>query len=410
VIIGRKLKPKVLSDTAQVGVLLEGIWSEIRARKLYSGQPRARQSIEAAALAKMAVKLAARTEMGGHAAQACRMMALTLNANEQYSAAIRYYRRALSGLDALGNAEQAARTRLGFIAALGILGRYQEADDEAKSAHEWFQKNGDSHGQARLLTNIGNIHLRRENYQDALECHSRAHELFALAGDENALAISSLNVANCFMHLNAFDRADEMYGQAETLSRKLELPDLNKQVRYNRTYLVLLRGRTDDALRGLETLKREFRQQKSSRYVALCDLDLALIYLRKNAPAAAFRHAKKSERVFGTMRMRYERAKALLFAGVALAQARRFKKSLAALHAAQVLFKAEGNLYWMALIDICQASIVASLKQTQRADALLNRARLMLEHIHTQEKKLTAIRTVLASCAPTLGDILRLVE
>src|SRR5262249_9167326 len=156
-----------------------------------------------------------------HSAHACRMMAMTLNANEQYFASIRYYRRALNWLDSLGNTELAARTRLGFIAALGMVGRDQGAVYHAETAGENFEKIGGDHGHARLLTNLGNVHLRREDYQKALQCHSRAYEFLKSAQDEKGQAMSRLNLANCLSQLGHFDRAEKVYSQAEELSRKL---------------------------------------------------------------------------------------------------------------------------------------------------------------------------------------------
>src|SRR5688572_16415900 len=114
-------------DQPFVGLTLDGIWEGIRKRNLYAGQPRSKESVEALGLAKTALRIASRTKSKRDTAQACRMMALTLNANGQYFASIRYYRRALRYLDGLGHTEESARTRLGFIAALGMVGRYDEA-------------------------------------------------------------------------------------------------------------------------------------------------------------------------------------------------------------------------------------------------------------------------------------------
>src|ERR1051326_3857297 len=278
----QKLQNKTGSNTAGIDMFLEDTWKQIRERNLYCGPPQSHQTVEALTLARKAVTVAARTRVQCHSAQACRMMALTLNANGQYFASIRYYRQALAALDSLGHHEQAARTRLGFIAALGILGQYEQVTIESKAAEKWFEKNGDDPGRARLLTNIGNVHQRREDYEQAIECLGRAHELFKSTGDETMLAVSKSNLAICFSHLGRLDSAEEMFSQAEELSLKLGLADLNQQIRYNHNCLVFLRGQGGEALERCQELKREFRKHKNARHVALCDLDIALIYLHSD--------------------------------------------------------------------------------------------------------------------------------
>ncbi len=391
----RKLQNKTESNIAGVDMFLEDTWKQIRDRNLYCGPPQSRQTAEALTLAKKAVTVAARTRVQWHSAQACRMMALTLNANGQYFASIRYYRRALAALDSLGHHEQAARTRLGFIAALGILGQYEQVTIESWAAEKWFEKSGDDPGRARLLTNIGNVHQRRENYEQAIECLRRSHELFESIGDETMLAVSKSNLAICFSQLGRLDSAEEMFSQAEKLSLKLGLADLNQQIRYNHNYLVFLRGQCEEALERFQELKREFREQKNARHAALCDLDIALIYLHSDMPAAALRNAKKAAEAFPKLHMRYEQAKALAYAGAALIQTHRFKKSLAALYSAQALFRLERNPCWMAVLDVLQAYVYHALRNAPMARALLNRARLRLDQIDADTKTIETIRSIL---------------
>ena len=391
----QKLQNKTGSNTAGIDMFLEDTWKQIRERNLYCGPPQSHQTVEALTLARKAVTVAARTRGKWHSAQACRMMALTLNANGQYFASIRYYRRALAALDSLGHHEEAARTRLGFIAALGILGQYEQVADESETADKWFDSSHDDLGRARLLTNIGNVHQRREDYEQAIECLGRAHELFKSIGDETMLAVSKANLAICFCHLGRLDSAEAMFSQAEKLSLKMGLADLNQQIRYNYNSLVFLRGQCAEALRRFEELKREFREQNNARHVALCDLDIALIYLHCDIPAAALRHAKRAADAFAELHMRYEQAKALAYAGVALIQTRRFKKSLAALYSAQALFRLERNNYWMTVLDVWQAYVCHAVRNGAMARTLLNRARFRLVQIDAHRKRIETIRSIL---------------
>src|SRR3989304_1842760 len=105
-------------------------------------------------------------------------MAHTLNADERYEQSTDYYQKAISLFETTGAAEQAARTRLGFMAALYMMGKYDEAMRVADSAERWFQANNHLSGLAKVYANIGNLNYRREQHQAALRYQSKARYLF----------------------------------------------------------------------------------------------------------------------------------------------------------------------------------------------------------------------------------------
>jgi len=85
------------STTAQLSEIFDTMWSRIRAANLTSGQPRGSESVESASIARLAVTLATSKMDPLLDAEAHRMMAYTLNANEQYEDSIDHYRYALQG-------------------------------------------------------------------------------------------------------------------------------------------------------------------------------------------------------------------------------------------------------------------------------------------------------------------------
>src|SRR4030095_11078935 len=91
-----------------------------------------------------------------------RMIAYVLNACEQYEEAILEYVQAIPMLESQGLHQKAARTRVGLVSALFMTGRYAEALKEAERADEWFTRNGDEDGRAKLLVNLGNLHHRMD--------------------------------------------------------------------------------------------------------------------------------------------------------------------------------------------------------------------------------------------------------
>src|SRR5438034_6869103 len=136
------LKTYVESKTGN-GLLAEiaEVWQGIRGTNLYSGGPRGSQTDQAMAKSLTALRLASQTNDRVLLAEACRLMAHTLNADEQYEQSVDYYQKAIALFESSGSGEQASRTRLGFIAALYMIGRYDDAMEVAGTAEQWFKAN-----------------------------------------------------------------------------------------------------------------------------------------------------------------------------------------------------------------------------------------------------------------------------
>src|SRR5437867_916965 len=92
--------------------LLASMWIELRSSHMISGQPRGKKSGEGLALAQKALAIASTTTDSGVQAEAHRMVAYALNANEQYEDSIEHYQQALGTLDTVrGKEALSARTR-----------------------------------------------------------------------------------------------------------------------------------------------------------------------------------------------------------------------------------------------------------------------------------------------------------
>ena len=198
---------------------LDEIWQQIRDTHLYAGQPRSAESERGVALAKVCFQIAAFSGNERLVVQSCRMLAYGLTANEQYEESLAYHERAIHGLDAEGDASQAARARLGYIAALFHTGRYQEALLVAAVAEDWFRKNNDEVGFARLCNNVANLYDRLDQHAEAYRYHLAHSEIVKKIGDQEGLAKSYLNLGNSLASMDQFEKADQMYENSENLSR-----------------------------------------------------------------------------------------------------------------------------------------------------------------------------------------------
>ena len=150
------------------------IWSEIRGAKLAGGQARNEASAHSVSLARHALRLASESGSERFLVDAWRMLAITLNANEQYQEAISYYQRAIEKFEETGERALAASMRIGYVAVLANTARHREALEAATPAEIWFEKNRDEHARARLLISIGFVYAQLNDYEKAAEAYSKA--------------------------------------------------------------------------------------------------------------------------------------------------------------------------------------------------------------------------------------------
>ena len=380
------------------------IWNEIREAKLYAGQPRSEASAQSVSLARRALHLAAESQSDRLLLQAWGMLAYSLTANEQYEEALPYYKNAIEKLECRGEQEQAARQRIGYVAALTQAGRHLDALDVAEAADKWFTKTGDEHARARLFTNVGILYRRLDDYTNAAKYYRKAATIFEAMNDKQALAQTCLNLANCFSNIDRFEESDKLYERSGKLSDELGLTDLFAQASYNRAYLSFLRGRYSDALQAFSRLRHKFEISGSQRHRALCDLDQAEIYLQLNLAEDALILARRAIAHFRILNLPYERAKATTFYGVAFMQLRRFDEALDAFSSALELFEKEGNLYWVGLLDLYRAELYFSVERYLDAQALARQAKQTFEQLAIPSKRIASL-VLLGRIAYVLNDL-----
>ena len=355
------------------------VWQSIRGRNLYSGGPRSAQTDQAMSRSLTALKLASQTNDRGLLAEACRLMAHTLNADEQYNESLAYYQKAISLFETTGLGEQAARTRLGYTAALYMIGKYDDALNVAAAAENWFQANNHLSGLAKVYTNIGNLNYRREKHQVAHHYQSKARALFEQLEDWNALAMIYLNIANCLSFMDQLREAEKMYNLSEELSARLKMHELFMQARYNKSYLMFLQGRYVESLEAFKAVRDHFTKTNSHHHVNLCDLDVAEIYLHLIKPAEAVPLARRAVEGFSKTSMRYENAKALAFSAMGLSQLDKLEEAEQAAVAARSMFDAEGNRYWISVVDFCLAYVRMAGGDVAKARLLAAQAKLQFQ-------------------------------
>jgi CHAT domain-containing protein len=380
------------------------MWSEIRGAKLYAGQPRNEASACSVSWAQRALELATNAGIDRFLLEAWKMLAYSLTANEQYEDSLLYHQKAIERLEQIGQPRQAARNRIGYVAALIYAANYAEAIEVAAEAERSFIENQDDAGRARLLTNLGILYARLDNYSKAVECYSTAAEIFERLGEKQAAAQTYQNLANIFANLDRFEEADDLYQQTEQLSGELNLPELSMQASYNRAYLQYLRGHYSRALQLFSRLRQRFQKAGSQRHRALCDLDEAEIYLQLNLSKDACVLAQNAIEQFKELGLAHEQAKAITFFGVALMQMRQFAAALDAFGEAQKIFENEGNLYWIGLLDLYRAEVHFSLRRLSEARRLAAQAKITFDRLAIPSKRIFSL-VLLGRVALALNDV-----
>jgi hypothetical protein len=369
------------NDGTRLQTEISDVWKSIRGKNIYSGGPRNSQSPEGIARSMAALKLASQTNDRALLAEACRLMAHTLNVDEQYDQSLDYYRKAITLFESCNAAEQANRTRLGFIAALYMTGKYDEAMAVAGDAERWFQMNNQMLGLAKVYTNIGNLNYRREQHREALQYHGKARSLFEQLQDWPAVAMSYLNLANGLSFTDQLGEAENMYNAAEELSARLAMQELFMQARYNKSYLMFLQGRYVESLDAFAAVREYFTRTGSPHHVNLCDLDVAEVYLHLLKPEDAVPRARNAVKGFAKTAMRYEHAKALVFFAMGLAQLDRLSDAETTAVTSRQMFEAERNAYWISVVDFCLAYVRMAKGDVAKARLLAAQARLQFQNL-----------------------------
>jgi len=337
--------------------LFSQMWDSIRQRQLFGGQARSTASAEALSFSELALSVANHSKSEDLRAEAHRMMAYVLNANERYEQAIIHYIEAIGLLEGAGELQKVARTRLGLIAALFMTGRYEQAREEGRRADDWFLKNGDEDGHARLCVNLGNLYHRLDQHSQSVKYQHAAIKVFRKQKNDAALAACFLNLGVSLSMLDRFQEADRNFERSQKLSQRLNLTELYIQAKYNRAYLWFLRGRFSDAIRAFKELREHYNGVGSFRHSALCDLDESEIYLHLNFSADAFKLATRAAEGFKQLGMKYEEAKARAFLGMGLTHLQQPREALHVFAESQKIFEQENNLYWAASLELYRAQL-----------------------------------------------------
>jgi CHAT domain-containing protein len=331
---------------AVVNTLAERVWQEVRVDTARA-QRHADSAISVAEVAGNHLSLG----------KSYRAKANALYALDQHAAAIEAHHRAAQEFEAAGDQGELARTLSGSIQPLLLLGRYEEALAAGGRARAIFTKEGNLRRLARLEINIGNIYHRQDRFAEALACYEHAYPQLLDHDDAEGLAAVLSNLALCYISVNEFAKALEMYQKARQQCEQKNMPILVAYADYNIAYLYFLRGEYGRAIQMLRDASLSAKAAPDAYQLALCNLDLAEIYLELNLSAEAGDLAHAAHENFQQLGFGYEAAKALGFAAIAASRQGQAFAGIKLFAQAKELFLRDHNLVWPSLIDLYQALV-----------------------------------------------------
>jgi CHAT domain-containing protein/tetratricopeptide (TPR) repeat protein len=308
-------------------------------------------------------------------AHSLRAKANALYAVDQHAAAVELHQRAIALFQELDNRVELGRTLSGSIQPFLLLGQYEQALAAAERARAIFAEQGDTLRLARLDINTGNIYHRQDRFAEACDCYERAYRELLNHDDAEGLAAALSNLSTCYISLNEFAKALETHRLARAHCLQKNMPVLVAQADYNIAYLYFLRGEYGRAIQMLHEAMASGEKAEDKYQLALCNLDLAEIYLELNLNQEAGSLARAAHQQFRELAMGYEAAKTLVFAGIAAGRQGQAFEALELFAQAKQLFTQEKNRVWPSLLELYQSLVLLQEGRLFEARQLAGQAR-----------------------------------
>ena len=325
-------------------------------------------------MAEAAVAIADHLHDPESSARAFRAKANALYARGDHGDAADLHAKAGTLFESIGKLDEFARTLSGSIQPLLLAGEYEKASAAAERARKIFSDEGNTLRLARLEINIGNIYYRQDRFDEALTCYRAAHDGLTQEQDSEGIAAVLSNMITCYISLNDFPKALDAYRKARKFCEDHNMPLLVTQADYNVAYLHYLRGEYNKAIEMLRRARDHALRTGDAYHHALCNLDLAELYLELNLSAEAADLAQQGYAGFSKLNMGYESAKCLAFLALAETQQERFAAGLELFSQARELFVREKNYVWPSLIDLYCALLFFHERRMEEARVLCNQA------------------------------------
>ena len=288
-----------------------------------------------------------------------RANSLSIGGLGQYAKALELYDEAAGLYRENGLPVQEARSQVGKLHTLNLLGRYDEALDVGERTRRVLEAHAD-HRLAAVTLNIALIHGRMGHDVEALALLERARAIYLQQGEQGERRIPWVdqNRSTLLRNLGRFDESIQASQSAyEGTARQGQTAEAAR-ARQNLALTYFCLGRYNETLALLDEVRDVFLDDGRLRDAILVELFTSdcLLQLRRFGDVLS-----KCDRIqdrFSELGTQFEVAQALLNQAMAYAGLGRHDEAQSAFAKARRLFEREENETWIGCTDLEEASLL----------------------------------------------------
>jgi transcriptional regulator with GAF, ATPase, and Fis domain len=241
----------------------------------------------------------------------------------------------------------------------------------ARDERDWPKKNPEGESRApdavySPAEEVGDMHFSSENFTTAIEYFHKALESTENFADQDKFRIL-LKICDCHRLKGNYDLAEEAVDAAGELAEKSASEAILAKVEYRRAYLLLTRGRYDDALRSSFNAYRKLKNSDEHQDVASVQNLIAHCYLRLGLMGEAEEFFQDALSSFRRIEDRVGIAYALNNLGLVHKNACRWNRALASLSKSLEIAKALGLAQHIIRVQLNLGVVYAKLRRFPEA-------------------------------------------
>ena len=206
-----------------------------------------------------------------------RLRAHALRASTRLGEAARSYADAVRRFEELGDTVEAGRTAIGWIDALSMLGRHDEALEVGRKARRRLAR-ADAPTRARLETNIGTVHYHVGRVDRALEAYRKARRTLRRSGDPADVALVDFNLGQVHLQRTDPKRARTCFERCLEVFDARGLRAQALRAEFGLACAYLYDGQWDEGLRRLEASREALDEAGDSQAVAAVHWELSRLF------------------------------------------------------------------------------------------------------------------------------------
>lgn len=269
----------------------------------------------------------------------------------------------------------AAKVQIGQVDSLGMLGSVKEAFALGAELIERLHLLHAENEACRVTINLGILHFRQDEYQEALARYAEAATLLVARNDDIvALTSLHLNQANAYIGLGRLDEATTSLERAIQFAKETGNTSLSASADINYAFMLHFSGRHAEALKYLDRARDGFQVIGDMEGVAQCDADFSEVYRALNLIPEALECASRAGEVFLSLEMRYDYGRSELTRAAALRALGRNSDAETALQNAEQAFQQRRYSAQRASVLLLRSQILKAMGEHQTASSLANAA------------------------------------